>query len=138
MSEIEFSKRVDRVEIAIERLADVSADLNKLIAVHEQRLIQQERTMDHINTTIEKRREDCEEKFRDVYDTIYSQDKTNLTEINQEIAKFRTETQEQYKELTKKIGDIERIIWIYMGGFTVVTFLLMYGPTIYKLFTHVP
>ena len=50
--------RNNRMEDAIEKLTEVSSDLNKVIAVHEQRLNQQEKQMGNLETVVERRREE--------------------------------------------------------------------------------
>lgn len=106
--------RQDKVEDVIARLTDISSDLNKMLAVHEQRISQQEKHIDTIDTVLEKRREESDLKLKDVYDTIRSEDKNIITEIN----KLRTESSEQHNKLTTKINDMEKTIWTYMGGFS--------------------
>jgi carboxyl-terminal processing protease len=58
--------RNNRMEDAIEKLTEVSSDLNKVIAVHEQRLNQQEKQMGNLETVVERRREESEIKLKDV------------------------------------------------------------------------
>ena len=68
-------KRMDKIEDAISRLTTISADLQKMLAVNEQRLIQQEKQVTSLEEVIEKRREESELKLKDVYDTIRVEDK---------------------------------------------------------------
>ena len=127
---ITLEVRQDKVEDAIARLTDISSDLNKMLAVHEQRITQQEKHIDSIDVVLEKRREESDLKLKDVYETIRSEDKNILIEIN----KLRSESSDQHTKLTTKIGEMEKTIWTYMGGFSVITFLLMYGGNILKFF----
>ena len=50
-----LDKRQTRIEDVIEKLTNISNDLNKMIAVHEQRLTQQERIMDGFEEVLEKK-----------------------------------------------------------------------------------
>ena len=54
--------RQSKLEDAITKLTEISADLNKMIAVHELRLNQQEKTMDSFVDVLDKRREEYERK----------------------------------------------------------------------------
>ena len=117
-----------RFEYAIEKLTEVSADLSKMLAVHDQRLNQQEKQMTVIEDAMEKRQEQSEVKWKDVYDTIRVEDKNILEEIN----KLRQESIVRHESLTEKIAEIQQKLWMYMGGPAVVYFLLAYGPTILK------
>ena len=58
-----------------------------------------------------------------------TEDKLILTEIN----RMREESSDQYEKLSKKITDMEKMLWTYMGGFTVVAFLIAYGGNLLKV-----
>ena len=62
-----MEKRQSRIEDAIDKLTEISADLNKMLAVQEQRLSQQERSMGIIEDMVERRREEYENKIQNVY-----------------------------------------------------------------------
>ena len=123
-----LERRQNKLEDVIEKLTDISNDLNKILAVHDQRLIQQEKNVMNIKDVIEKRREDTEIKLKDVYSTIRSEDKQIIDKIDE----FRSESISQYKSLTDRINTIEKTIWTYMGGFSVIVFLITYGPSLIK------
>jgi len=125
---------LEKVNNAIERLTDISGDLNKLLAVADQRLGQQEKIVHEIYLSIEKRREDLDAKLKDVYNTIKIEDKNVIVEINNLNDRFT----ELYNKLSVKIEKIEKILWTYIGGFTVLTFIFSHFdtvvPVISKLF----
>lgn len=120
-----------KLEDAIERLTNISSDLNKLIAVHEQRLNQQEKQMTSFETVLEKRREEADIKLRDVYETIRSEDKNILNELNQ----MRTESMQQYEKLNSRLSEMEKKIWLYIGGFSIIAFMISYGQPLMKFLT---
>ena len=127
MTEIHY--RNNRMEDAIEKLTEVSSDLNKVIAVHEQRLNQQEKQMGNLETVVEKRREESEIKLKDVYDTIRSEDRSILEELNN----MREEANFQHEKLQDRITLMEQKIWMYAGGISVMFILISYGPSFLKL-----
>ena len=51
-----MSELFDKIDITIEKLSDVSISLNRMIAVQETRLVQQEDTTRRIFTIIEEHR----------------------------------------------------------------------------------
>lgn len=102
-----------KLEDAISKLTEISADLNKMIAVHELRLSQQEKTMDTFELILEKRRDEFDTRERDIYETIEKEDKIIIDKIN-----------ESHDRLSKKISDLERMMWVYGGGFAVAAFIL--------------
>ena len=110
----------DRIETAIEKLTVVSADLKAMLAVHEQRISQQEKDSDELHNVVEKRREELDNKLKDVYDTMRQQD--NI--VCEEIKKLRLESTEQHNILSDKINQLEKFIWMAIGGGMVMTWLL--------------
>ncbi|CAB4162195.1 hypothetical protein UFOVP787_20 [uncultured Caudovirales phage] len=148
-----IEKRQDRIEDAIEKLTTISADLNKMVAVQEQRINQQENKFVIIENVIEKRREESDIKLKDVYDTMRSEDSSILVELNN----IRKEASEQHEKLSKKISDsdeklsnkiadidnklsekisvIEKKLWMYGGGLAVIIFVLSNGSNIISLFS---
>jgi hypothetical protein len=115
-----MERRQDRLEDAIERLTEISSDLNKMIAVHDQRINHNEKSMTSLENVVERRREESDSKLKDVYETIRSEDKNIIIELN----KMRAEQKTQHDEISKKMTAMEKIIWVYMGGFSVIMFLL--------------
>lgn len=132
--------RRDRIEDAIERLTSISSDLNKMIAVHEQRITQQEKHMTYIEDTLERRREESEVKLKDVYDTIRSEDKHILDELNKMRAeaaerheKNRQEADARDHKLHEKISKVEKVVWMYIGGVTLLVFIINAAPFFSKI-----
>lgn len=113
----------DRIEAAIERLTEISSDLSKMVAVHEHRISQQERTSVNLTDTIERRREEFDSKLGDVYNTMREQD----NEILKQIVDMKKENSEQFKKLNEKIGQMEKYIWMAIGGAFVVSLILTYA-----------
>lgn len=124
-----MEKRQSRIEDAIDKLTEISADLNKMLAVQEQRLSQQERSMGIIEDMVEKRREEYDKKIQNVYDVMRVED----TKILEELEEMRKEQKDQHKALSDKMTAVEKIIWTYLGGFSVVVFLITYGPKILEV-----
>ena len=110
----------DRIEAAIEKLTNVSIELKQMLAVHEQRLSQQEKNSEELHTIVEKRRDELDYKLKDVYDTMRQQDNSVL----EEIAKLRKESSEQHNILHTKINQLEKYIYLAIGGGMVITWLL--------------
>jgi DNA repair exonuclease SbcCD ATPase subunit len=125
-----LEKRQNRIEDAIERLTDISSDLNKMLAVQDQRLIQQEKNMVDISKTIENRRREWDDKIDAVYNTMREEDKQIIFKIEE----LRKDQKKQHEELCKKVNDMQRIIWTYMGGFTVLVFLITNGRHVASFF----
>ena len=130
MSNSEIERRQDRLEDAIERLTEISADLNKMLAVQEQKLTHQEKSVNLLAEIMEKRREEYDKKIQNVYDVMRDEDKKVLLELEL----IRKEQKEQHKSITDRMSALEKIIWTYLGGFSVIMFVISYGPTLLKMF----
>jgi hypothetical protein len=130
VSNSEIERRQDRLEDAIERLTEISADLNKMLAVQEQKLTHQEKSVNLLAEIMEKRREEYDKKIQNVYDVMRDEDKKVLLELEL----IRKEQKEQHKSITDRMSALEKIIWTYLGGFSVIMFVISYGPTLLKMF----
>jgi arginine utilization protein RocB len=113
-----MERRQDRMEDVVDRLTNISADLSKMIAVHEQRLNQQERQLTLFENLTERRREEYDEKLAIVF---------------KKIDDLRKDNNSQYEQLSEKIVDMEKQMWRLGGAFAVLAFILAYGPSIIKV-----
>lgn len=126
----QLEKRQNRIEDAIERLTEISADLNKMLAVQEQRLSQQEKIVGVIEEMVERRREEYDKKLQNVYDVMGKEDNKILGQLET----MRKEQKDQHKAMTDKMTALEKIIWMYLGGFSVLVFMITYGPKVVEVF----
>jgi archaellum component FlaC len=123
--------RFSKIDDAIQRLASVSADLSKMLAVHEHRLSQQEKSTDQISFLIEKRREDLESKLKEVYETMRIEDSAILEEIK----KSRKASDSHYERLEAKVTKLERLALLVTGSAITVGFLLGMAEKYFKIFS---
>jgi len=118
---------VDRLDITIIKLADISANVSQLLAVHESKLTAQEILTKQTVDLVEKRRVETDEKIQLVHGRISSGEK-ELTEkidnqyddIMSELKEMRKESTEQHNKLSGRITTMEKWIWTVMGGAIVV------------------
>lgn len=125
--ELRFSK----IDDAIQRLAAVSADLSKMLAVHEHRLTQQEKSTDQISYLIEKRREDLESKLKEVYETMKEEDGAILEEIK----KSRDASDAHHERLEAKVTKLERLALLVTGSALTVGFIIGMVEKYFKIFS---
>lgn len=107
--ELRFSK----IDDAIQRLAVVASDLSKMLAVHEQRIANQEKTSDGILNSIEKRREEIDNRLKEVYVTI-----------REEIHQLKDSSTKQHDDQNNKISKLEKMVWTASGGAIVVGWIV--------------
>jgi len=124
--------RIDRIEDAIERLTDVASDLSKMIAVQESRITQHEKQAEVMEVKLERRREELDQKLKDVYDTIRDQDSKILTEIKA----VREEHNKHYTCLNDKISAIQKYIWMAIGGGIVLGYGFSFIANFFKILGH--
>ena len=120
-----LERRQDRLEEVADRLTSISADLSKMIAVHELRISQQEKMTDSIEVVLEKRRDEFEARSKEIFETIERENKNVLEEVHN-----------SYESLSKKISDLEKMIWLYVGGMGVAAFIVANWGDVLKLIVN--
>jgi len=85
-----------RLDLAIERIGEVSNSINQLLAVHEQKIAQTQEDTGDLFKLVEKRRVEVDAGARELHSRISSQHR----EIKEEI-------REDYKRLEAHIGEIK-------------------------------
>jgi ABC-type transporter Mla subunit MlaD len=103
-------ERFDKIDDAIQRLAVVASDLSKMLAVHEHRIGQQEKTYENIVTSMEKRRSEIDSTLKDVYHTIKAED--NI---------IRAEVTKHFSDQDHKIEDLQKTVYKAMGAATIIS-----------------
>ena len=123
--ELHDQKRIhDRLDIAIEKLTDVSNSIHRMLAVHEEKIARQEEALFEAENKIEERRSELSSKI----DELHSRITTNTKEImgaaalqhleqNKEIQKIRD-------ELSTRVGVLEKWRWIIIGGSIIAVFVI--------------
>ena len=120
----EQTKIYGRLDVAIEKLTDVSNSIHRMLAVHEEKISRQEEAIIATEDHIEKRRDDLEKKIDDLHSRITTNTKEIMAaavsqhnEQNKEIQKIRD-------ELSKRVGVLERWRWIIIGGSIIAGFII--------------
>ena len=123
--ELHDQKRIhDRLDIAIEKLTDVSNSIHRMLAVHEEKIARQEEALFEAENKIEERRSELSSKI----DELHSRITTNTKEIMSAAA---SQHQEQNKEIQKirdelstRVGVLEKWRWIIIGGSIIAGFII--------------
>ena len=110
-----------RLDLAIEKLTEVSNCINRMLAVHEERLSQQEESQHR-----------AEQEFTSDIKELHSRITTNTKEIMSaatEQHKEHTETIQKLRDdLRARIGVLEKWRWIIIGGSIVLGFVIQKLP----------
>jgi RecA-family ATPase len=115
-------EQIDRLESAIERLADISTDLKAMLAAHEQRLNQSEKDTSVLFKLAENRRKEYDTKIDEVYTHMNEKDDKILAEIKA----HREASAKEHESLSKRITVLEKYIWLAIGGATVISSIMPY------------
>ena len=112
--ELQDQKKIhDRLDIAIEKLTDVSNSIHRMLAVHEEKISRQEEAIFDAEQKIEVRRSELSKRL----DELHSRITTNTKDIMKEIQKIRD-------ELISRVGVLERWRHVLIGSSIVVGFML--------------
>ena len=102
-----------RLDLAIEKLTDVSTSIKQMLAVHEEKISRQEQIDDIIFGKLKDREHEIDKVHRELTKEIQSTEKRLLIEMKQ--IKL---------DLGARVGIIERYKWLIMGGAIVVGWIL--------------
>ena len=132
---------VDRLDLTIEKLTEVSTTVSQLLAVQGSRLEQQEKSSAQFSMLLEKRRDEAMENADMLHKRITSAEKDFKQEIEKlnnkildEMKAMREDNARQQAEMIKKITDLEKWVWIVSGGAAVVGFLASHVIDLSKFF----
>lgn len=115
----------DKLDITIEKLTEVSSSLNRMLAVHENRLVQQEESTRTLFNIIEDRRKQFEEKH-----DILNSKITSVLGVVTAVDKMS----DRLDKLTAVVTHLDRWKYFIVGGAIVIGFLISRLPILEKLF----
>ena len=113
-----------RLDIAIEKLTDVSNCINRMLAVHEEKIARQEEAIFDAEGLIETRRIELTVKIDDLHSRITTNTKEIMTAATQQHKEHTDDIQKLRNDLTTRVGVLEKWRWRIIGGSIVVGFLL--------------
>ena len=103
----------NRLDTAIDKLTDVSTSIKSMLAVHEEKLQQQERIDEVIFDKIRERAIEIDQVYRDLQKEIQSVEKRLLVEIKSLKLDFGN-----------RVSMLEKYKWLILGGSVVVAWVL--------------
>ena len=113
-----------RLDVAIDKLTDVSNCINRMLAVHEEKLSRQEDSSVELEKQIESRRSELLTKLDDLHSRVTTNTKEIMVNAAQQHAEQNKEIQKIREELSGRIGVMEKWRHVLIGGSIVVGFLL--------------
>ena len=107
-----FGGLASKFDIAIDRLSEVSINIEKMLAVHESRL-----------QTSEKQSEITHQRITEF-----------KKEVTSEVKALRTENAKAHNEVTQRLDKLERWRWFVVGVASVIGFLLAQATNLANIF----
>ena len=123
--ELRNQKKIhDRLDIAIEKLTDVSNSINRMLAVHEEKLTKQEEAIIYAEQQIEIRRSELSKRLDELHSRITTNTKEIMTAAASQHQQQNGEIQKIKDELVSRVGVLEKWRHVLIGGAIVVGFML--------------
>ena len=120
----EQTKIHDRLDVAIEKLTDVSNSIHRMLAVHEEKIARQEEAIVEAEQQIEIRRGELMVKIDELHSRITTNTKEIMAAAAQQQAQQNKEIQKLHNEINLRIGVLEKWRHVLIGGSIVIGFLL--------------
>ena len=112
----QISLLVEKMDITIEKLTDLSSTVTTLLAVHEQRLVYNEQTKDSINDLLNKNRIETTDKIKDIYTILEKKNE----DLSHKLEVFS-------EKIDKSVNGMQKYIWIATGAAAIIAWVLEYG-----------
>ena len=123
--ELHDQKKIhDRLDIAIEKLTDVSNSIHRMLAVHEEKLTRQEEAIFQAEEQIEVRRTEVLQQIAELHSRITTNTKDIMSAAAQQHAQQNKEIQKIRDELVSRVGVLEKWRHVLIGGSIVIVFML--------------
>ena len=113
-----------RLDVAIDKLTDVSNCINRMLAVHEEKLSRQEESSVELEKQIESRRTEVLSKIEDLHSRVTTNTKEIMISAAAQHESQNKEIQKIREELSNRVGVLERWRWLIIGGSIIVGFVL--------------
>ena len=114
----------DRLDVAIEKLTDVSNSIHRMLAVHEEKITRQEEAIFEAEQKIEVRRNELLVKIDELHSRVTTNTKEIMTAASAQHEKQNKEIQKMRDELISRVGVLEKWRHVLIGGAIVVGFML--------------
>lgn len=131
-TEVEYIKHLmQKLDVSIEKISQVSNDVGRLLAVHDERISQLERKADKKTDDIKEIQEKVAVQTKEILDKLDKLDDALSHKINTDIGDLKRQQNEYHKDLTKTMDDletridtIERWKWVVIGAVSIVGFVI--------------
>ena len=114
----------DRLDVAIEKLTDVSNSIHRMLAVHEEKIARQEEAIFQAEEQIEVRRSELSKRLDELHSRITTNTKEIMSAAAVQHKQQNKEIQKIKDELVSRVGVLEKWRHVLIGGSIVIGFML--------------
>ena len=118
----------EKLDVAIEKLTDVSNSIHRMLAVQEEKIARQEEAIFEAEQQIETRRTELTAKIDELHSRITTNTKEIMTTASAQHKEHTEAIQRLRDDLQNRVGVLEKWRWIIIGGSIVVGFLIQKLP----------
>jgi ABC-type transporter Mla subunit MlaD len=129
---------IKRIDHAIEKITDVTADISKILAVHDQRLGRGEKATSDIFDLLEQRRQEMNDDIKEIHSRITTTTRElsaeitatqkciveGIDDLKRELKEDQKYHNDRQKSLEQRIADLERWRYMLVGAGIVGGFIL--------------
>ena len=114
----------NRLDVAIEKLTDVSNSIHRMLAVHEEKISRQEESLIEAEQKLEVRRTELSVKIDELHSRITTNTKEIMTAAAKQHIEQNKEIQKIKEELAARVGVLEKWRHVLIGCSIVAGFIL--------------
>ena len=114
----------ERLDVAIEKLTDVSNSIHRMLAVHEEKIARQEEAIFEAEQKIEIRRGALLVKIDELHSRVTTNTKEIMTAAAEQHAQQNKEIQKIRDDIQNRVGVLEKWRYVIIGGSIVAGFML--------------
>jgi len=125
---VTMSALLGKFDATMDKMQEIASSLSRMVVLQEQRLDNQEKSTNEMQSVLEMRRIETNNNIKDIYNRINTVNKELTDKIEDseksilaELKKLRDEIQKEDTGISKRLGQIE--MWKY-GIAAIVSFLL--------------
>ena len=123
--EVQDQKKIhNRLDVAIEKLTDVSNSIHRMLAVHEEKIARQEEAIFQAEEQIEVRRSELSKQIDELHSRITTNTKDIMTAAATQHQQQNKEIQKIKDELISRVGVLEKWRHVLIGSSIVAGFIL--------------
>ena len=116
-----------RLEVAVDKLTEITISLKGMLIQQEQKLTKAEQTDDDIFITLESRRKEWDNDLKELHSRITTNTRELRDNQYQLESKLLNEIRMVRTQLSERVGVLEKWRWLIIGG-SIIIGLMMSNP----------